>query len=147
MDAINLQCESILYERGHFLKEIAIERDFHSKYPPLELVAEEEFYLTQPSARSLTPHQLRIARLKDEFDRREKLLLEQRAMEAKNAELTAVNEEMKRRKKNFNDRMKSVYMELQASEGEWFTTINGDSTNSATSATATAAATAVPMER
>jgi hypothetical protein len=115
-----LQCESILYERGHFLKEIAIAADFHSKLPPLDLIAEADFARAHPEVATLSAHQLAIARLQDEQQRREELLAAQKALEASNDTLANANDEMRRRKKVFNETMKKVYTSLRDTEGDYF---------------------------
>lgn len=128
---LNLQCESIKYERAHFLKEIAIAADFHSKYAVPELVDDAEFARAHPDAASLAPHPRWLARLRDEHARRESLLTSTQSLAAQNATRADANDEMRRRKKLFNDNMKAVYTTLRDAEKTYFTSQTAEETTCA----------------
>lgn len=131
LDAVNLQLESTLYEHTHLQKEIAIARDFRSKFPTVELVSQEEFKrstglggaaatATADAAgedaamdgaadpASLTPHALHLARLRDEVARRTRLLSVQRAAESQSASLQAEVNALKARDVLFTTRVQEM---------------------------------------
>lgn len=48
MDFTTLQLHNLMYERNHYVKAIKACKDFKSKYPDIDLVAEEEFFRDAP---------------------------------------------------------------------------------------------------
>lgn len=119
---VNLQCESALYEAGHWSKEIAVARDFHSRYPDPHsfLVDEAEFLRSHPEARAFSPHELWIARLEDEVNRRRAMQSEVAALESANAAARSANDETRERKKQFLDTMRSIFQQMQPLDERYF---------------------------
>lgn len=131
LDVVNLQFESTLYEQTHLQKEIAIARDFKSKFPPVELVSLEEFKQgtglggaaataaagedaamdgeqSATDVASLSPHALHLARLRDELARRTRLLAVQRAAESQSAALQSEVNALKARDALFTTRVQEM---------------------------------------
>lgn len=48
VDFTSLQLHNLMYEKSHYVKAIKACKDFKSKYPDIDLVAEEEFFRDAP---------------------------------------------------------------------------------------------------
>jgi len=123
LDAVNLQYESILYERAHFLKQIAGAKSFVSKYPSLDLVAESSFRSSPASSlpsdpSSLTPHSLHVARLEDELARRTQLRERVAAEKERNAQIRAELDQERAFKHTFMTTMQELHEKTMPLVGE-----------------------------
>ena len=88
-----------------------------SKYPAVELVSESDFRagtglggagVAPALAADLTAHQLHLARLRDELQRRERLQAQQREAEQRNAQLQAANDALRAKAADFLAHMKAA---------------------------------------
>lgn len=73
LDKASLELNNLLYERDHFLREIRTCRNFKTKFPGIELQAEEVFWESASEEQKgdaklkEDPHQLQLARLRLEL--------------------------------------------------------------------------------
>nr|XP_023891239.1 THO complex subunit 5A-like [Quercus suber]POE62146.1 tho complex subunit 5b [Quercus suber] len=79
VDFTSLQLHNLMYEKSHYVKAIKACKDFKSKYPDIDLVAEEEFFRDAPQdikAKKLSndaAHDLMMKRLHFELFQRKEL--------------------------------------------------------------------------
>ncbi|CAL9242278.1 unnamed protein product [Arabidopsis halleri] len=79
VDFTTLQLHNLMYEKSHYVKAIKACRDFKSKYPDIDLVPEQEFFLHAPEAikdqslSSDSSHVLMPKRLNFELHQRKEL--------------------------------------------------------------------------
>ncbi|KAI4316697.1 hypothetical protein L6164_024652 [Bauhinia variegata] len=79
VDFTTLQLHNLMYEKSHYVKAIKACKDFKSKYPDIELVPEEEFFLDAPEdikcsmLSNDSAHNLMLQRLNFELFQRKEL--------------------------------------------------------------------------
>ena len=73
VDFTTLQLHNLMYEKNHYVKAIKACKDFKSKYPDINLVPEEEFFINAPediknsTQSNDTAHDLMLKRLNFEL--------------------------------------------------------------------------------
>lgn len=96
VDKIQLDIQNIYYQHKHLRNEIDRCEDFRSKHENIELVSLDEFYKTNPEARDIEdPHELMMARLQDEEQRRLDLFITKTRLTDKKNSLLHENKQRK----------------------------------------------------
>ncbi|XP_047320018.1 THO complex subunit 5B isoform X2 [Impatiens glandulifera] len=87
VDFTTLQLHNLMYEKNHYMKAIKACKDFRSKHPDIELVAEEEFFRDAPAdiqsslISNESDHNLMLKRLNFELFQRKELCKLQEKLE------------------------------------------------------------------
>ncbi|KAA8905355.1 Fms-interacting protein-domain-containing protein [Sphaerosporella brunnea] len=95
VDRLHLQLQNLYYEQRHLRGEINACKDFPHKYTSLPLIPEEEFLSQHPEFQQTDPHNLMIARLKNEKVVREELEKQRKELLIKKQALIAENKKRK----------------------------------------------------
>ncbi|KAJ3695901.1 hypothetical protein LUZ60_001278 [Juncus effusus] len=114
VDFTTLQLHNLMYEKNHYLNAIKACKDFHSKFPEIDLVPESDFFANAPesikgkSLASDPSHDLMLKRLNFELFQRKELCKKNEKLEQRKKSLTETISDKKRFLSNLPSQLKSL---------------------------------------